>query len=228
MTRSPVWQRSAADILTSLLGTLVYLLLRLWSGTWRRSLQGMEQLKTLQRQNRRTLVLFWHGSYLPLFVLMQEQRACALTNRSWRGRIIAATARRFGYDALQLPEEQGKEFLRALRQALHEHTLWGIAADGPLGPYHQIKPRTVELAAHFGFTLLPVEVAANRCWRLKKRWDGMVLPLPFARVALAVGPPLQLPKRLDEAQAAQWAQQAAAALADCGQRARRLLATPQE
>jgi len=228
MTRNPARQRSAQDILPSLLGTLVYLLLRLWSGTWRRRLQGMEQLQALQRQGRRSLVLFWHGSYVPLFVLMKEQRACALTNRSWRGRIIAAIARRFGYGALQLPEEQGREFLRALRQALHEHTLWGLAADGPLGPYHQIKPRTVELAAHFGFTLLPVEVAANRCWRLKTRWDGMVLPLPFARVALAVGPPLQLPKRLDEAQAAQWAQQAADALADCGQRARRLLATPQE
>jgi lysophospholipid acyltransferase (LPLAT)-like uncharacterized protein len=30
-------------------------------------------------------------------------------------------------------------------------------------------------------------------------WDGFVLPLPFARIAIAIGPPREVPRVLDAA-----------------------------
>jgi lysophospholipid acyltransferase (LPLAT)-like uncharacterized protein len=206
-----------------LLGAAAAGLLTLWSSTWRIRCLGLEHLDVLQDQGRRTLVLFWHGKYPPLFPLLRGRRACVLTNRSFRGRIIGQICRLFGYTALNLPEEPGKKFLLALRQSLEVHNLWGTAADGPLGPYHHIKPRTLELAAHFGFTLLPVGVATHRGWRLKGRWDKMELPLPFSRIGLVVGEPLPLPPGLGQQTAGQWLARIQAAMAQCDAAAETLI-----
>jgi len=196
------------------------LLLRLWSITWRKRVIGREHLDRLTRQRRRTLMLFWHGHYLPLFTLLRGCRGCALTNHSFRGQVIAEICRRFGYHALQLPEGSGRRFLVALRQTMADHPLWGTAADGPLGPGHQIKGATVKLAAHFGFTLLPVAVSARRAWRRQKRWDRMALPWPGTRVTLAIGPPLKPPPALDDREAAHWAHRIESAITDCAGQAR--------
>jgi lysophospholipid acyltransferase (LPLAT)-like uncharacterized protein len=183
----------------------------------------LERLDSLQGGDRRTLVLFWHGKYLPLFPLLRGRRACILTNSSFRGRIIGQICRRFGYSALNLPEEPGKKFLLALRQALEVHYLWGTAADGPLGPYHWIKPRTLELAAHFGFTLLPVGVATRHRWRLKGRWDKMEVPLPLSRIGLVVGEPLPLPPDLNEEDVGLWLARLQTAMAQCEEAAANLV-----
>jgi lysophospholipid acyltransferase (LPLAT)-like uncharacterized protein len=39
--------------------------------------------------------------------------------------------------------------------------------------------------------------AASRAWKIK--WDKFVIPQPFARVAIAVGEPMYIPKGLDAA-----------------------------
>jgi lysophospholipid acyltransferase (LPLAT)-like uncharacterized protein len=43
--------------------------------------------------------------------------------------------------------------------------------------------------------------AASRAWKIK--WDKFVIPKPWARVAIAVGPPVYIPKGLDAAGLAQ-------------------------
>jgi len=39
--------------------------------------------------------------------------------------------------------------------------------------------------------------AASRAWLIK--WDRFVIPVPFARVALAIGPPCYVPRVTDAA-----------------------------
>jgi lysophospholipid acyltransferase (LPLAT)-like uncharacterized protein len=41
-------------------------------------------------------------------------------------------------------------------------------------------------------------VAASRTWRFRT-WDRFELPLPFSRVVLAYGEPVQMPRGLDAA-----------------------------
>jgi hypothetical protein len=204
------------------LGVMAAGLMALWSATWRRRCRGLEQLDGLQ-QGKRALILFWHGNYPPLFALLRGHRACVLTNNSFRGRIIGQICRRFGYSALYLPEGPGKRFLLALRRSLTEHCLWGTAADGPLGPYHRIKPQTLQLAARFGFTLLPLGVAARHRWRLRGRWDKMEIPLPFSCVGLVIGEPLHLPPDLDEKIAGEWVARLQEAMAKCDAAAKNLI-----
>jgi lysophospholipid acyltransferase (LPLAT)-like uncharacterized protein len=44
--------------------------------------------------------------------------------------------------------------------------------------------------------ILPMAYAASRAWLVK--WDKFVIPVPFlARIAIAVGPPRQVPRVMD-------------------------------
>ncbi|WP_412852624.1 hypothetical protein [Ectothiorhodospira shaposhnikovii] len=71
-----------------LLGLLIATLLRLLGATWRLETRGLEPLSKLLADDRRVLLVFWHGGYLPLFPLLRGHKAAILTSDSLRGRII--------------------------------------------------------------------------------------------------------------------------------------------
>jgi lysophospholipid acyltransferase (LPLAT)-like uncharacterized protein len=45
--------------------------------------------------------------------------------------------------------------------------------------------------------IIPLAYAASRAWRIQ--WDQFVIPKPFARISIAVGEPVYIPKGLDAA-----------------------------
>lgn len=202
-----------------LLGSIGALLLRLWGASLRRQERGLQRLDTQLANSERTLLLCWHGDYLTLLALLHPYRVCVLTNRSWRGRTLSALCQRLGLVTLELPAEPGRQFPLALRRRLAKQPMWATAADGPLGPARQLKPQLLTLAAHFGFTLLPLSVASRPNWRLQRRWDKMELPLPFSRVALVVGEPLQLPPHLPGAVLDRFSHELQQRLQDCHRQA---------
>lgn len=206
-----------------LTGNLFAGLLQAWAASWQKHIQGLEGIDAMIERGERTLILFWHGKYLPLFPLMKQKKACVLTNSSFRGRVIGQVCRRFGYHSVHLPEKPEKRYLFTLRRALADHPLWGTAADGPTGPWHHIKPSTLELASRFNFTLLPLGVAANHCWQSKSRWDRMEMPWPFSRIALVIGQPLRLPENLDPVSSPPWVEHLRESLDRCHEEAERLI-----
>ncbi len=60
-------------------------------------------------------------------------------------------------------------------------------ADGSQGPAQIAQKGLLVLAMYSGSPIIPVSVAADRCWRLPT-WDKTVLPMPFSRVAVSYGP----------------------------------------
>src|SRR5450631_1054536 len=88
---------------------------------------------------------------------------------------------------------------RALRdyyQALaHEGVSPAITPDGPRGPPWKFKPGAVLLAQLSGRPMIPLSYAASHAWKIK--WDRFVIPMPLARVVIAVGEPVYVPKGLD-------------------------------
>jgi lysophospholipid acyltransferase (LPLAT)-like uncharacterized protein len=43
--------------------------------------------------------------------------------------------------------------------------------------------------------MIPMAYAASRAWKIQ--WDRFVIPQPFARIAIVIGPPVYVPKGLD-------------------------------
>ncbi len=72
-----------------------------------------------------------------------------------------------------------------------------INPDGPRGPRFKFKPGAILLAQMSGRPMLPLAYAASRAWLV--HWDRFVLPVPFCRIAIAIGPPCQVPRVLDAA-----------------------------
>jgi lysophospholipid acyltransferase (LPLAT)-like uncharacterized protein len=103
-----------------------------------------------------------------------------------------------GYVIRGSSSHTGAQALKAYFEALmREQVSPAITPDGPRGPRFQFKPGAILLAQMSGRPMLPIAYAASRAAQVG--WDGFVLPLPFARIAIAIGAPREVPRVLDAA-----------------------------
>ncbi|MBC7982342.1 MAG: lysophospholipid acyltransferase family protein [Candidatus Obscuribacterales bacterium] len=68
-----------------------------------------------------------------------------------------------------------------------------ITPDGPRGPRYEFKSGALLISQLAGKPMLPIAFAASRVFKFRA-WDRFILPLPFARVVIAVGEPIQTPR----------------------------------
>jgi lysophospholipid acyltransferase (LPLAT)-like uncharacterized protein len=122
-----------------------------------------------------------------------------LISPSVDGELAAMMVRRIGGSVIRgSSTHTGARALRDYYQALTRDKLSPIITpDGPRGPRFKFKPGAILLAQMSGRPMLPLAYAASRAWLIK--WDKFVIPKPFARIALAVGPPRYVSRTLDPA-----------------------------
>lgn len=188
---SPRW------LLARVVGTALAGVLRLVDLCWRKDAAQLAEFDRLIATGRPLMVVFWHGKYLPLFSSLAGRKAVAFTSDALRGRIVGEICRRFGYDAVPLPRGGGNRSRVLIREALRTRQIGAFAVDGPLGPYHAVKPGAIEFAAERGGFILPITVAARRRHVFASRWDKMEVPSLFTRLVLAIGEPIEAPASLD-------------------------------
>jgi lysophospholipid acyltransferase (LPLAT)-like uncharacterized protein len=70
-----------------------------------------------------------------------------------------------------------------------------ITPDGPRGPPWKFKPGAVLLSQLCQRPIVPMAYAASRAWTVK--WDHFVIPKPLARIVVAIGEPVYVPRGLD-------------------------------
>lgn len=144
------------------------------------------------RADQPAIWVFWHNR---LFVMPHvfnrfapQAKGAALTSASKDGEILAAFLRRFGLMAVRGSSSRGgARALIEMRRVLAQGFTMAITPDGPRGPCYELSPGVVRLAQISGAPLLPVHVHVERCWRLKS-WDRFIIPKPFSRVEVRLGP----------------------------------------
>jgi lysophospholipid acyltransferase (LPLAT)-like uncharacterized protein len=179
---------------------------RLW---WRScrivAVVGEQHLDAVLAQWPSFLPCYWHQHQLfcaRYLLLQQRQRSLRLgflISPSVDGELAAMIVRRVGgYVIRGSSSRTGALALKAYFEALiHEKVSPIITPDGPRGPRFIFKPGAILLAQMSGRPMLPLAYAASRA--VLVHWDRLVLPLPFARIAIAIGPPRQVPRALDAA-----------------------------
>jgi lysophospholipid acyltransferase (LPLAT)-like uncharacterized protein len=122
-----------------------------------------------------------------------------LISPSVDGELGAMLVRRVGGEVIRgSSSHTGARALRDYYQALsREGVSPAITPDGPRGPPWKFKPGAVLLSQLSQRPIIPMAYAASRAWKIK--WDRFVIPKPLARVAIAVGKPVYIPKGLDAA-----------------------------
>jgi len=88
---------------------------------------------------------------------------------------------------------RGQAALLEMTRLVHDGYDAGITPDGPRGPKYKVAPGIIQLAQLTGAPIIPVSYVL--AWKITlNSWDGFMIPLPFGRATLRVGPPLTVPR----------------------------------
>ncbi|MCP5328365.1 MAG: lysophospholipid acyltransferase family protein [Steroidobacteraceae bacterium] len=192
----------------------------LWATCRRPQVIGAEHLQAALERAPSLIPCYWHQHQLFCARYLLERRdlglrAGFLISPSVDGEIGARLVHRLGGEVIRGSSTYtGARALRDFYEALVRRDISpAITPDGPRGPAFEFKPGAILLAQMSGRPMLPLAFAASRSIRF--HWDRFVLPLPGARIVIAVGEPRWVPKRLD----------AAALAGEQSEMARRLRAT---
>ena len=200
LTRSGRRMTAARRLLYALAVPLGLGIVRLWWATCRIvKVEGVEHLQAALLTAPSLVPCFWHQHQAFCAKYLLEQQVHALTvgwliSPSVDGEIGAMLVRRVGGRVIRgSSTHTGARALRDYYLALvHEDVSPVITPDGPRGPRFKFKPGAILLAQMSGRPMLPLAYAASRAWLVK--WDKFVIPWPFARIVIAIGPPRYVPR----------------------------------
>jgi lysophospholipid acyltransferase (LPLAT)-like uncharacterized protein len=172
-------------------------LLRALGSTWRIRRAGDDPFAG----GEPAIAALWHQGLLVAAWLLRGRRIAVPVSLSRDGDLTAAVLERLGYPSPPRGSSSRgatgllRQMIRSRRQGL-----WvGVLPDGPRGPARVAKPGVLAVARATGAAIHPVGMAARPALRFGS-WDRTFLPLPFARVRVAYGPPILVPKNTrDEA-----------------------------
>lgn len=150
------------------------------------------------------LFVFWHARMLPLIFAHRGRGGAVLISRSRDGELVAGIVERLGFvTARGSSTRGGGEGVQELLRWGAEGRELGVTPDGPLGPPEEVKPGLVTLASRCGCPVIPLATAA-RAACVFPSWDRFRVPLPFSRVVIGYGEPIQVPPGLDEQETESW------------------------
>ena len=148
--------------------------------------------------------VYWHQHQLfcAKYLLDQSARGLKLgflISPSVDGEIGVMIVSRFGGHVIRgSASHTGARALRDYYDALKTRGVSpSITPDGPKGPRFVFKPGAILLSQMSQRPILPMAYAASRAWLIA--WDKFVIPWPFSRIVIAVGPPRQVPRAIQPA-----------------------------
>jgi lysophospholipid acyltransferase (LPLAT)-like uncharacterized protein len=175
-----------------------YPLINLLGRTLRWRVDGLQHLERVAASGHQPIIAFWHGRILPGTLYFQRRGIVVMTSENFDGEWIARIIHRFGYRTARGSTSRGarKAMLQLVREMAKGRGT-GLTLDGPRGPARVAQPGAVWLAKATGNPVVPIHLEASSHWTLGS-WDRTQVPKPFARVSLAIGEPLYLPRDADD------------------------------
>lgn len=174
------------------------LLLRLYWRTVRLRVTGDERIAPLLASGTRFIPCCWHQRQIFAICYLRRLRPLgvnpgALVSPSKDGELGARLLAKLGVTAVRgSGRRSGALAMRDMYVAIKDQNLSPlIAPDGSTGPAHEFKPGAIMLARLSGSPVVPVSFACTRGIRLRT-WDRLLVPLPFSRVEVVVGEPIEL------------------------------------
>lgn len=130
-----------------------------------------------------------HRDILPCLLFVERAHPCLLVSGSDDGAILVRALRGTGFTFVRgATGERGGRALVELRRVLGQGRPVGIAVDGPLGPFGEIRDGVGQLSALTGTPVVPLVAEPAAALRLRT-WDRTVVPLPGSLVRVRVGAP---------------------------------------
>lgn len=156
--------------------------------TWRVRTVNGEPLARARREGTRVIFALWHGELLPLLWHQRGENVAIVISEHRDGEIIARIAESLGYATVRGSSSKGgSRALIGLMREIDAGRDGAITPDGPRGPARIFAPGAAVAAQRTGALIAPIRAQASRAWRLKS-WDRFLIPKPFAKVTVSLGP----------------------------------------
>lgn len=202
------------------LGVLLAFVARLWIATLRFRVHNVGALDV----DGARVLAFFHGTQMMMHGLEKRagRRTCVMVSHSRDGALQAAALGALGFHVVRGSSSRGAaRALAAMVKKLREPRTDAVfAVDGPRGPYGVAKPGALTAASRAHAALIPAGAAAKRAWVLSRAWDRFVVPRPFSRVEIVLGPAIDVSR----GESAGGPERLSRAIAECNESARRAAA----
>jgi lysophospholipid acyltransferase (LPLAT)-like uncharacterized protein len=134
-----------------------------------------------------------HRDILPAIMFVRSDRPALLVSDSPDGDILVKTLDSRHYRFVRgATGGDGRRALVHMRRELASGHSVGLAVDGPEGPFGSIREGALHLARVTGAPVVPLVARADRPLVLNT-WDRTIVPIPFRKVAMEIGPILRIP-----------------------------------
>jgi len=147
-----------------------------------------------------TIPCVWHGQLVLGIRLVYGwvhstgYKACFIVSASVDGDAPSQLGEDWGAHVIRgSANSSGAHVLRDAKRKIRDGYSIVTAADGPTGPNKVFKEGIALMSKVAGVPMVPMAFAADRAWYLH-RWDNFMIPKPFARIAMAFGEPVCVPK----------------------------------
>lgn len=183
---------------TSLLPGIIAPILRILAWTWRFEVDDRAGLTATDTPQQPPVIwVLWHNRLIVIPILyerlLRHRKGAALISRSTDGGLLAGCIKRFGGETVRGSSSRGgSSALAGLKRKLSDGYDIYITPDGPRGPRYSVSPGAIWLAQESGAQILRVSAEASAAWRLG-RWDGFMIPKPFAKVRVTLNPLYSVP-----------------------------------
>ncbi len=171
-------------------GALIGLVARLWLTTLRVRVVADPALDAYGAQP--WVLSFFHGTQFPLLAYKRRRTTVVMVSLSADGALQTRALGVNGFDVVRGSSSRGGA--RALACLVRRMRALGgdaaFAVDGPRGPYGVVKGGAIAAARATGGILVPMGAWVSRAHVFSRAWDRFVLPMPFSRVHLHLGAPV--------------------------------------
>ena len=197
---TPDWTASSSKRLqASAIGAVGVPTIWMLGHSWRWRVEGHQHLDDARARGQFPVMAFWHGRILPSIYFFRHRDIVVITSDNFDGEWIAKIIHRFGYRTSRgsTSRNAARAALKAKRLMEEGHAV-GITIDGPRGPVKVAQPGAVWLAKATGNPIIPFHMEASNYWTAPS-WDATQIPVPFSRVAVAIGEPFFVASDSDDA-----------------------------
>ena len=179
-----------------------YLFINLINKTNKFEVFGETNFKNAQKKNQPIMLCVWHGRMLfpILYVIKQKIAAWAIASPHNDGDTMAQILKMCGN--INIIKGSSNKKSQNVVDSIHSiyktdpNAIIAITNDGPKGPMHIAKSKSLEIAKKFDAQIITITGDSTKKWTFNS-WDKFHLPKPFGKIVINIAPVFEYKNKQD-------------------------------
>ncbi|MDH4199429.1 MAG: hypothetical protein OEV66_03525 [Spirochaetia bacterium] len=197
-------KRGLYSFTTGLFASISSIILGMYEATLNIEIQGEEHLLMASALDNRYILTVWHSFVDAAAFVFHSKNILIYSDHPRTLRYEKSMAHFFREVGIKTLHNRGFQVLDAslgkqssaiihFIKKIKDGNAALIAPDGPHGPIYKAKPGSVFIGGKTGSPIIPLGFAFSRKIQ-GPNWDDFSLPLPFSKIIVMVGEPLDAPQ----------------------------------